>query len=175
MMSTLLSATKNSHSLPAKVKPVVIDSLNEVLATLLDLKLQVKQAHWNVKGPNFIGLHLLFDTFAAELEAHIDEVAERAVAIGGIAYGTPQSIVEVSSLEVWDKTFQKQSVILPYLTVQYADAAALVRNSIATVAEVDDEGTEDIYTGISRALDKNLWYLEAHEVMDNEVMTPNKS
>ena len=64
MMLTLLSASRNSHSLSPEAKPVVIDSLNKVLATLLDLKLQVKQAHWNLKGPHFMPLHPLFDTFA---------------------------------------------------------------------------------------------------------------
>jgi starvation-inducible DNA-binding protein len=165
-MLTLLSATRNSHSLPPEAKPLVIDSLNKVLATLLDLKLQVKQAHWNLKEPHFMPLHQLFDTFAAELETQADEVAERAVALGGIASGTAQSIVEVSPLEVWDKSLQKQSVIMTYLIVQYADVAAMVRNSIATVAEVGDEGTADLYTGLSRALDKNLWFLEAHEAME---------
>ena len=136
----------------------MIDSLNKVLATLLDLKLQVKQAHWNLKGPHFMPLHPLFDTFASELEIQADEVAERAVALGGIAGGTAQSIVEVSQLEVWDKALQKQSVIMAYLVTQYADVAALVRNSIATVAEVGDEGTADLYTGLSRALDNEFFY-----------------
>jgi starvation-inducible DNA-binding protein len=165
-MLTLLSATRNSHSLPLEAKPVVIDSLNKVLATLLDLKLQVKQAHWNLKGPHFMPLHQLFDTFAGELEAQADEVAERAVALGGIAGGTAQSIVEVSRLEVWDKALQKQSVIMAHLITQYADVAQLVRNSSAIVAEVGDEGTADLYTGLSRALDKNLWFLEAHQAIE---------
>jgi starvation-inducible DNA-binding protein len=165
-MLTLLSATKNSHSLPVEVKTVAITSLNTVLATLLDLKLQVKQAHWNLKGPHFMPLHQLFDTFATELETQADEVAERAVALGGIAGGTAQSIMEVSRLGVWDKPLQKQSVIMAYLIVQYASIAQLVRQSIATVADLGDEGTADLYTGLSRALDKNLWFLEAHQAMD---------
>ena len=165
-MLTLLSVTSNSHSLPLEAKPVVIDSLNRVLATLLDLKLQVKQAHWNLKGPHFMPLHQLFDTFAGELEAQADEVAERAVALGGIAGGTAQSIVEVSRLEVWDKALQKQSVIMAHLITQYADVAQLVRNSVAIVAEVGDEGTADLYTGLGRALDKNLWFLEAHQAIE---------
>jgi starvation-inducible DNA-binding protein len=67
---------------------------------------------------------------------------------------------------VWEQSLQKQSVIVDYLTVQYADAAALVRESIGTATSVGDEGTADLYTGLSKALDKNLWFLEAHQAMD---------
>jgi starvation-inducible DNA-binding protein len=165
MTLTLLAATGTTHSLPESDRVQVINCLNVVLALLLDLKLQVKQAHWNIKGPHFFPLHQLFDTFAAELEAHSDDVAERITALGGVALGTAQALIETSTLTVWTPTLQKQSVIMAHLIAQYTTIATLVRNNIQSAVTLNDDGTADLYTGISRALDKNVWFLEAHQAL----------
>ena len=62
--------------------------LNQRLASAVDLQMQMKQAHWNVKGPSFIGLHELFDKVAEAVEGYVDEIAERIVQLGGVAEGT---------------------------------------------------------------------------------------
>src|SRR5437660_9218703 len=62
--------------------------LNQRLADAVDLQTQMKQAHWNVKGPHFIGLHELFDKTDEAVEAYVDLIAERIVQLGGIAEGT---------------------------------------------------------------------------------------
>ena len=76
----------------------VIALLNARLADGVDLYSQIKQAHWNVKGPHFIGLHELFDDVAEVVEKYIDELAERAVQLGGVAEGTIRMAVKASSL-----------------------------------------------------------------------------
>src|ERR1044071_9621557 len=73
--------------------------MNQRLADAIDLQMQLKQAHWNIKGPHFIGLHELFDKIAEDVETYVDEIAERAVQLGGIAQGTVRPAASRSRLE----------------------------------------------------------------------------
>src|SRR5262245_18607402 len=98
-MKTKLIPTKNT--LREATRRAMIALLNQQLADVLDLGLQAKQAHWNVKGPNFMGLHELFDKAAEELEEFTDEIAERAVELGGVALGTIQTIAKQSRLAAY--------------------------------------------------------------------------
>ena len=98
-MKNLIQKTKND--LPQTTRRKAIDMLNQSLADILDLGLQAKQAHWNVKGPHFMGLHELFDKVAEELEEFTDEIAERAVELGGVALGTVQTVAKTSRLPAY--------------------------------------------------------------------------
>lgn len=73
--------------------------MNQRLAEAVDLQMQIKQAHWNVKGPNFIGLHELFDKVTETVESYVDMMAERIVQLGGIAEGTVRVAATRSRLE----------------------------------------------------------------------------
>ncbi len=102
-----MHSTKND--LGKKNREKTIEILNARLADAIDLKTQAKQAHWNVKGPHFIGLHELFDQVATAVEAHIDLIAERATALGGTAMGTARVVAQTSTLseyplEIFDGT-----------------------------------------------------------------------
>src|SRR5882672_544521 len=88
--------TKNDLSEATRVQAVEL--LNARLADCIDLQTQTKQAHWNVKGPNFIALHELFDKVNEDVEDYVDEIAERAVQLGGVAEGTVRSAARRSSL-----------------------------------------------------------------------------
>src|SRR4029077_15949781 len=96
---TKLNRTQND--LPEKVRRTMIVLLNQHLAEAIALGLQSKQAHWNVKGPHFIGLHELFDKVAEELEEFTDDIAERAVELGGVALGTIQIVAKHSRLDAY--------------------------------------------------------------------------
>src|SRR5216117_303895 len=98
-MQPKLHPTQNN--LREKTRREMIELLNQRLADVLDLGLQAKQAHWNVKGPHFIGLHELFDKVAEELEEFADEIAERAVELGGVALGTIQIVSKKSRLSFY--------------------------------------------------------------------------
>ena len=74
----------------------LVEILNQSLADAMDLKSQAKQAHWNVKGQNFIALHELFDQVATEIEIHVDDIAERVTTLGGTAMGTVRMAAERS-------------------------------------------------------------------------------
>src|SRR5207247_5241037 len=91
-----LHSTQNN--LRENTRRKAIELLNQHLADVLDLGLQAKQAHWNVKGPHFIGLHELFDKVAEELEEFTDDIAERAVELSGVALGTIQIVSKKSRL-----------------------------------------------------------------------------
>src|ERR1700687_5817144 len=88
--------TKND--LPEATRRQMIDLCNARLADAIDLKTQAKQAPWNVKGPNFIALHELFDKINEDVEDYVDEIAERAVQLGGVAEGTARMAAKRSSL-----------------------------------------------------------------------------
>src|SRR5687767_15754400 len=98
-MKTKLYDTKND--LPEKTRRNSVELLNQHLADALDLGLQAKQAHWNVKGPNFIALHELFDKVAEELKGFSDDIAERAVQLGGVALGTVQVVSKNTRLSAY--------------------------------------------------------------------------
>jgi starvation-inducible DNA-binding protein len=153
---------KTRNDLPLKARKAVVELLNARLADLLDLQSQAKQAHWNVKGPSFIALHELFDKVAEEVEDAIDEVAERAVALGGVARGTLVAASKASSLKHYDLDLSAGADHVEALADAVASAGKLVRTAIDASSKLGDADSSDLFTGISRSLDKSLWMLEAH-------------
>jgi starvation-inducible DNA-binding protein len=152
--------TKND--LPSAVRAKVTELLNERLADAIDLGTQAKQAHWNVKGPNFIALHELFDTVAEHIEDHTDTLAERITALGGTARGTIAAVARSSSLKQYPGEITDGIQHVDALSSAVADFGAKVRQGIDDAARLDDADTSDLFTGISREIDKDLWFLEAH-------------
>jgi starvation-inducible DNA-binding protein len=148
--------------LTLETRSQIVDLLNQTLADTLDLKTQVKQAHWNVKGMNFYQLHELFDEIATELEEYVDMVAERAIMLGGIALGTARVAAERSTLPEYPlETFEGKDHV-EALATRLALYAKSVRQNIDASNSLDDADTADLYTEVSRAIDKRLWFLEAH-------------
>ena len=158
------SLRKTRNDLPAKARAAMVDLLNDNLADAIDLRLHTKTAHWNVKGPNFIALHELFDTLAEELEEYIDTTAERAVSLGGTAHGTVRMAAKASRLPELNITDQQGEAFVEALCDRYAALAKSTRNAIDDADNADDVDTSDLFTAFSRWLDKSLWFLEAHLV-----------
>jgi starvation-inducible DNA-binding protein len=148
--------------LPAKARARMTDLLNARLADGIDLQLQARQAHWNVKGPNFIALHELFDQVAGEIGRHVDDMAERITALGGIAQGTVQVVCGRSKLDVYPLEIADGRAHVDALAAAIARFARSVRKAIDDAVKAGDAGTSDLFTGISRSVDKHLWLLEAH-------------
>lgn len=148
--------------LAAKTRARMIDLLNARLADAIDLQLQCKQAHWNVKGPQFIALHELFDRLAGELDGHVDELAERVTALGGVAEGTLQAVAGRSRLDAYPLDFSDGRAHVDALAAAYARFGKSVRKAIDEAAKAGDADSSDLFTGISRGADKSLWLLEAH-------------
>ena len=146
----------------AKLRDSMIGLLNAQLADTLDLYTQVKQAHWNVKGPHFIALHELFDKLAEDLEEPVDDIAERVTALGGVARGTARITAQVSRLPEFPHDRCEGLNAVALLADRYAAVGASTRAAIDTASKEGDADTSDLFTGISRGLDKALWFLEAH-------------
>lgn len=158
--STTLNPTKNTMKVETRSKVVAL--LNARLADTIDLRLQAKQAHWNVKGPNFMGLHELFDMIAEGLTKYVDELAERAVALGGIAAGTSQAVEAGTTLAPYPVTAQKWTEHVERMSSALAAYGTQVREAIDKAEDLSDAGTADLFTDISRDVDKWTWFVEAH-------------
>lgn len=140
----------------------LVPVLDQCLADMTDLFTQTKHAHWNVKGPQFIALHELFDGIAGRVAEHCDLLAERIVALGGVAHGTLRQAASASALREYDLAAVDGDEHVRALVRQVAAVAAAVRRGILQSADEGDPTTSDLFTEISRALDKDLWFLEAH-------------
>ena len=152
--------TKNT--LGEKVRIQMEAILQDRLSDSIDLQTQAKQAHWNVKGPSFIALHELFDKIAEESEEYPDLIAERIAQFGGVVEGTIQVVVNRSNLPEYPLLLTTGHEHVEALSHAIAVYGELIRNTIKKATELDDPATADIFTQISRSVDKNLWFIEAH-------------
>ncbi|TLY50943.1 MAG: DNA starvation/stationary phase protection protein Dps [Gammaproteobacteria bacterium] len=159
-MAKVRTTTRND--LDARLRERMIGLLNPQLADTMDLYTQVKQAHWNVKGPHFIALHELYDKLAEELEDPIDDIAERVTALGGVARGTARIAAGESRLPELPLASLDGLKLTALLADRYAALAKSTRAAIESADHAGDADTADLFTGISRGLDKALWFLEAH-------------
>jgi starvation-inducible DNA-binding protein len=155
-----LHNTKIDLSKDAREK--LIQLLNSRLADASDLKSQAKQAHWNVKGMSFIALHELFDDISTAVEAHIDLIAERVTTLGGTAMGTVRLAAENSSLSEYPHEITDGAAHVDALSTALADFGKGVRKGIDEATDLGDQDTADLFTEISREIDKQLWFVEAH-------------
>lgn len=153
---------KTKNDIPKEIREKLIEILNQRLADAIDLKSQAKQAHWNVKGTNFFSLHELFDHVATELEGHIDTIAERITSLGGTALGTVRIAAQKSSLSEYPLEITEGNAHVEALSSALADFGAKVRKNIDDAESLDDANTADLFTEISRSVDKLLWLVEAH-------------
>jgi starvation-inducible DNA-binding protein len=153
---------KTSIDLPPNVRETMIELLNQQLADASDLYSQAKQAHWNVKGPQFYQLHELFDKLANEIQNFVDMIAERATALGGVALGTVRMSANASRLPEYSLDDNGGMVSVQALANRFAQLAASTREATDAATRALDADTADLLTEMSRELDKSLWFLEAH-------------
>ncbi len=148
--------------LSASTRAEMIALLNQFLADTADLYSQTKQAHWNVKGIHFYPLHLLFDEIAERREDEADELAERATELGGYATGTVRMAAASSRLPEMATDIDAGVDYVQALVERYGMHANNTRAGIDQADKAGDMDTADLLTEISRALDKDLWFLQAH-------------
>ena len=154
---------KTKNDLPDDTRAKVIDLLNARLADAIDVQSQTKQAHWNVKGPNFIALHQLFDRISEDAGENVDEIAERVVQLGGVAEGTVRMAAKRTSLSEYPtNTVDGRSHVEALSSVMAAFGKSM-RRAVAEANNLGDLDTAEMFTEISCGIDKWLWLVEAHQ------------
>ena len=149
--------------IPEDARDRLIELLNARLADTFDLYSQLKQAHWNVKGSDFYQLHLLYDQVAESVFPYVDEIAERATQLGGLALGTARMAASASSLDEYPLDATEGTETVTAVADRLGAYAAAVREAIETSTDHGDLDTADLFTEISRTVDKYLWFVEAHQ------------
>jgi starvation-inducible DNA-binding protein len=153
---------KTKNDIPEKVRIQVVSLLQERLAEAVDLVAQAKQAHWNVKGPSFIALHELFDQVYEHAGDYADLIAERIVQLGGTAEGTVRVAAKRSHLPDYPLSIGSGGEHVEALSHSLAYFGEEIRKAIDQADEIHDKDTADVFTEISRSVDKDLWFVEAH-------------
>lgn len=153
---------KTKNDLPEATRVKSIELLNARLADCADLQTQIKHAHWNVKGPNFIALHELFDKINEEVEDYVDDIAERAVQLGGVAEGTARMVAKRTTLPEYPAKAADGRSHVEALSSVLAAFGKSARQAITESNDLGDLDTADLFTEVSRGIDKWLWFVEAH-------------
>jgi starvation-inducible DNA-binding protein len=160
MQKTVTRAIAPVPGVDSRLNEQLIADLNQSLANLTDLAVAYKQAHWNVVGIDFAQLHELFDELHDQARGFIDEVAERAVALGGLADGTIQAAVENTTLAPFPRDERNERLLLEALTQRIDRLNADMRKAME--ASADEPATQDVYVEILRGIEKQRWMLQAH-------------
>jgi starvation-inducible DNA-binding protein len=153
---------KTSNALASNIRTSSVSLLNARVADTIDLALATKQAHWNLRGPQFIAVHLMLDTLRDDLDGYVDTMAERATALGGVALGTVQTTAKASTLTAYPTNLHAIPDHLKALAERAAAVGNAVRKNIDEAAEAGDAATADVFTEVCRGLDKWLWMIESH-------------
>jgi starvation-inducible DNA-binding protein len=148
--------------IPEDAREKLIELLNARLADCADLYSQLKQAHWNVKGRDFIQLHELYDEIADSVLEFVDTIAERATTLGGLALGTARMTAEATSLDEYPLDVVDGKETAAVVADRLAAFGAAARAAIDESEELGDMDTADVFTEVSRSIDKHLWFVEAH-------------
>lgn len=160
-MKTTLSHTRNS--LPEKIRIEIVAVLQSRLADSIDLMMQAKQAHWNLKGAHFFSMHGVFDKVYADTGAYVDLIGERIVQLGGTAQGTIGAAAKTSGMPEYPLDITSGHKHVAALAHAIAFYGEMIREAVDLASELGDAGTADLLTQVSRGTDANLWFVEAHE------------
>ena len=153
---------ETENDIPEQRRSELNALMNQQLANAVDLQTQMKQAHWNVKGPHFIGLHKLFDQINEAVEGYVDLIAERIIQLGGIAEGTARVASERSRIEEYPLDIAHGQMHVEAVAKGLSTFGHEARKTIDEAEDLEDADTADIFTEISRGIDKWLWFVEAH-------------
>lgn len=153
---------KFTNYLSDNAREASINYLNTTLATGIQLQLALKQAHWNIKGPSFIGIHELLDQVRGRMDAHVDTIAERCVILGGTADGTLDGVEKNGKLDAYPRDAVHQDTHIDELKKRMVQYTTLLHEGIKEASDAGDEETADLFTSVSRSVSKDAWFIGAH-------------
>lgn len=153
---------RTKNDLSPDVRHEMAELLNARLADAVDLYTHAKHAHWNVRGARFLSLHELFDKVAEMAEEHADEIAERAAQLGSEVHGTLRAAARSTSLRSYPHAIASGEDHVEALSDSLAMYGHNVREGIDLADDAGDADTADMFTDLSRATDKILWFVESH-------------
>jgi starvation-inducible DNA-binding protein len=162
MPTATLKQIQTKNDLPAATREVMIGLLQQSTIEAVDLKIQAKLAHWNVKGPSFIALHELFDRAANDIGVFTDDLAERLVQLGGLVEGNVQTVGSRTTLPAYSMSISDGRDHVEAFSSALSSFGTTIRKSIDLASKAGDQGTADLFTEVSRGIDKLLWFVEAH-------------
>jgi starvation-inducible DNA-binding protein len=152
---------KSPSPLAEATRSKIAETLNARLADGLDLHSQIKVAHWNIKGPQFAALHPLFETFAVSLAAHNDNIAERAVTLGGRAFGTVRHVAGTSRLPEYPQETTRDLEHVKLLAERIEVYLGGLRESRGVAEQSGDTDSVDLMTTVITEFEKHAWFLRA--------------
>lgn len=150
------------EGLEGNARKVAIEVLNAALADEIALGLALKQAHWTMKGSNFIAVHELVDQIHARVQEQVDVMAERVQILDGTAMGTLEAVAKATGVAPYPTDLVKIDDHIKELGARMRAVGATLREGIDAVDEAGDADTADILTAASRQMDKDLWFLVSH-------------
>jgi starvation-inducible DNA-binding protein len=145
------------------IRSSAADILNARLADAVTLMFAAKQAHWNIKGPSFHGLHALFDEVYTQAATYVDMIAERVTALGALAEGTVPICAQQSILKPYPLDITSASGHIEALTATLAEFGRAVREAGAECGALGDAASEDVFVEISRGIDEKRWMVESYQ------------
>jgi starvation-inducible DNA-binding protein len=152
-------------ALSAEARTQSCQLLNEILADTTVLYAMYKKAHWNVAGPTFYQLHLLFDKHAEEQLELVDMVAERVQMLGGISVGDPRHAAELTSIPRPPNGAEEVPVVLSRLLDAHETIIEKVRAALDKTEKSKDMGSNDLLMGdVLRRHEMQVWFLAEHVV-----------
>lgn len=151
-----------SIAISQDIRSKLVNTLNVALATTIDLQLQVKQAHWNIKGPQFFARHELFDAVAERLRETADVIAERAATLGGYAQGTVRLSASHSTIPEYNLDAVDGRQHIQVLVSHFATYTKTLRQCLEEAENCREPVTADMYTAALKTAELDTWFLESH-------------
>ena len=153
------------HPLDANVRTKMCEHLNILLADTLAIRDMYKKHHWQVAGPTFYQLHLLFDKHAEEQLELVDMIAERVQLLGGVAIGMPQEVAALTKVEPPLSGVEEVPVMIDRLLEAHQLIMTEARALAKTADDSDDLGTNDlVVSNVLRTNELQMWFVAEHVV-----------
>jgi starvation-inducible DNA-binding protein len=159
--------SRKNNALPEEQQAKLIELLNRRLADAIDLRLQSRQAYWNVKGPHFMALRELFDKVAQGVEEDANLIAARIVQLGGRAEGTAHAVAGRSSLDGYRLATAVGNGHIDALSQTLTNFGRHARYASEQATLLQDADTAAIFTEIARGIDTWLWFVQTSQQADS--------